>query len=995
MRRWVWRVLLAALVLAALTGSALAADPVTLDNGIVLEQDGAGYKVTGYTGGGGRVVISAEYDSKPISSIAASAFKTTNGRRVTEVVFPNTITEVGSNAFENCVNLKTVIFMPESTGDVTIRKSAFSGTGISTLVLPDKLVTIGESAFANNRSLTKVTIPDTVTEIESKAFANNVKLKTVYIPEAIKPTTPGTSKPISADAFANTTLESIHYGGKDKADVLYNIFEALPTGMWREQVHLATDSTHVNPPTCVDDGLVMGGGFCREASGNQTDACKDLAGEGDGTPIAALGHDQQKPLDEFEKEAANHADCATWEWTYTAPCSRCGETVNGSETILPKEGATHAWVNDGPGEITTPPTCTSKGVRTIPQKCEPTGGKLCDATRTITEDVNPEPHTYKDKTLVYEIRPATCSEDPNKQGLTAVYKRCENCDTPNFCATECEKFQKALEEARKGTDEAVIAAAETDLIGHLRTEHDNNTPDKFVKLVELDRLDHTKPEPVEGDSGNVESITPATCTEDGKIVYKAGTKCTECGEELTDDDLKGTIPLLGHDYVALGNDDKDNYEKRPTCTEDGVKRTSPEKCTRCGDIKAAKTEPVYALGHLWGDFVPDEGQDATPNETCVEKKVTGTVTCTVCGEEVERTLTIEGLGAHNYKGSEWVVVKEATATEDGLKERPCMNPGCTHKDPQVIPATGTPSEPDEPTDPDKPTTPEEKTYKVDVVQASNGTTSVSRSTAKEGDLVTITVTPNSGYVLDMIRVIGDSRVLSLTDLGGGRYRFTMPASNVEVRVTYDRTGSDYGSNWTEGFGNSGSGDRSDPRRTSDVVPVQIQEPAVGEAGASEQIFLDIPATHWAAGEINWASQMGYMNGSGGRFNPGGNISQQQMWMVLARLSGEQPASMEEARRWAERGGYADGSAPTAPVKRHQLVKALYRCARLTGRAARTSASLAGYPDSRAVPAVARDAFTWALSGGIVSSDAEGRLNPNQIVTRDQFAVILYRYSYRL
>ena len=83
------------------------------------------------------------------------------------------------------------------------------------------------------------------------------------------------------------------------------------------------------------------------------------------------------------------------------------------------------------------------------------------------------------------------------------------------------------------------------------------------------------------------------------------------------------------------------------------------------------------------------------------------------------------------------------------------------------------------------------------------------------------------------------------------------------------------------------------------------------------------------------------------------------------------------------------------MKRHQLVTALYRCARLTGRAGRTTASLAGYPDSRTVPTVAREAFTWALTNGIISGDAEGRLKPNQIITRDQFAVILYRYSHRI
>ena len=108
-----------------------------------------------------------------------------------------------------------------------------------------------------------------------------------------------------------------------------------------------------------------------------------------------------------------------------------------------------------------------------------------------------------------------------------------------------------------------------------------------------------------------------------------------------------------------------------------------------------------------------------------------------------------------------------------------------------------------------------------------------------------------------------------------------------------------------------------------------------------------------------------------------------------------PASMAEARSWAVRGGYADGSAPTAAVKRHQLVTALYRCAHLVGSTNRNTTSLAGYTDSRTVPTVARDAFSWAVANGIVGGTANGRLDPNGTLTRAQFAVILYRYSQRI
>ena len=349
MRRWVWRVLLMAAAVLALTGTALAADPVTLDNGVVLTQEGGGWKITGYTGSGGRVVLPSAYEQKEITAIGDAAFKNTNGRKISEVVFPSTITSVGNNAFENCVGLKTVLFLPDSAGDVTIGKSAFSGTGVSTLVLPDRLVTIGESAFANNTSLTKVTIPDSVKTIAAKAFANDMKLKTVYIPAALKPAASGGTKPVSADAFANTTLESIHYGGIDKADILYEIFAAMPPGLWRDQVHLATDSTHVNPPTCEDNGQVMGGGFCREAGENQTAACKDLSG-GEIT-ISALGHDYQEP----EVDKTGHHDCETWTWVYNVTCSRCGAEVERKKVITAT--AEHTWKDNGTPTITKPATC--------------------------------------------------------------------------------------------------------------------------------------------------------------------------------------------------------------------------------------------------------------------------------------------------------------------------------------------------------------------------------------------------------------------------------------------------------------------------------------------------------------------------------------------------------------------------------------------------------------------------------------------------------------
>ncbi len=984
MRRWVWRILLLIAVTAALAGTAAAADPVTLDSGIVLEADGNNWKITGYTGTGGRVVLPSAYDQKAITAIGDAAFKNTNGRKISEVVFPSTITSVGDNAFENCIGLKIVLFLPDSAGDVTIGKSAFSGTGVNTLVLPDKLVTIGESAFANNTSLTKVTIPDSVKTIEAKAFANDKNLKTVYIPEALKPTASGTTKPVSANAFANTLLESIHYGGSDKRDVQKYIFETMPPGVTNEEVHLATDSTHVNPPTCENDGQVMGGGFCQAASENQTAACKDLAG-GEIT-INALGHDYQEP----PNTDTEHAACATWEWEFEAMCSRCGETMSLKKTVVGT--ASHNFEDTDQGTVTTAATCTKKGVKTFQQECKPADGKKCGATQTRTEEIPLTKHTYTDKTEEYEIRPATCSEDPSRKNTIAVYKICDVCGILNGCE-DCKTLKTALENAQKsmvGTDRTEVAAAEIALIEHLQANHGDESTDEYVEIKLPQRLEHTLPEQTEE---NMDHETPATCTQEGEWVYKDGTKCAVCGEELAGEALRVVLKKIPH--VSATPSEK---RTEPTCTEPGSVIKFAAVCEECGakinEDEEDEVESIPPKGHTWGNFAED-AERVEP--TCgKEGSVTGNVECTVCQHKENRTIPIPATGKHEY--GDWETVKPPTETEAGSKKRVCKV--CGYEDVEAIPATGSsqPEDPDKPTDPDTPTDPDKPvTYRVDLIQGSNGSMWSNKTAAASGDRITVTVRPNSGYELDMIRAItSGGTVVNLSDRYSDEYRFTMPASNVEVRATFVRqsSGNSYwgGANWASP---PGDGEDSGARRTTDPMPTQNPTQSVPKAGASSQLFRDIPTYHWAAGEINWANQMGYMSGSGGSFNPDGTITHQQMWMVLARLTGSRPANMTEARRWAVENSFADGSSPNGAVTRQQLVTALYRCAHLMGSTNRNTTSLAGYTDSRLVPTVARDAFAWAVANGILGGTANGRLDPNGTLTRAQFAVILYRYSYRI
>ncbi|MBR5382804.1 MAG: hypothetical protein IK133_03190, partial [Clostridia bacterium] len=152
-----------------------------------------------------------------------------------------------------------------------------------------------------------------------------------------------------------------------------------------------------------------------------------------------------------------------------------------------------------------------------------------------------------------------------------------------------------------------------------------------------------------------------TCTSDGMAIQK----CSRCG-----DSYREPIPATGHSWQ---NDHKD-----ATCTAAGYDR---QKCSKCGAVQNEKTLP--ATGHNWGAW--QQGDVAT----CVQYG-NRYHDCSKCGaREWERDYA-SGLGDHDW--GEWVIVKEPTATEDGLKERVCKV-DASHKEQEVIPATGEEIEP--------------------------------------------------------------------------------------------------------------------------------------------------------------------------------------------------------------------------------------------------------------------------------------------------------------
>ena len=161
------------------------------------------------------------------------------------------------------------------------------------------------------------------------------------------------------------------------------------------------------------------------------------------------------------------------------------------------------------------------------------------------------------------------------------------------------------------------------------------------------------------------------------------------------------------------------------------------------------------------------------------------------------------------------------------------------------------------------------------------------------------------------------------------------------------------------------------------------------AGASVLPFRDVAAGAWYYGAVEYVYENDLMTGAAADlFQPDAGMTRQQLWMVLARLSGESPANMEEARNWAVSAAVSDGSNPGGALTRQQLAAMLYR---FRGPEA-PPAPLApdAFPDAAAVADYAREAMAWAVSAGILQGTDRGELNPEGPASRAQFAAILQR-----
>lgn len=264
------------------------------------------------------------------------------------------------------------------------------------------------------------------------------------------------------------------------------------------------------------------------------------------------------------------------------------------------------------------------------------------------------------------------------------------------------------------------------------------------------------------------------------------------------------------------------------------------------------------------------------------------------------------------------------------------------------------------------------TYKVTTSAVNNGGVNASPSSAEKGATITITLSPDKGYKLDKLTVTdGSGKTVSTVKKSDTVYTFTMPASAVNVGVSYVK---------------------------ADETP-------------SKTKFNDVSANDWFASAVDYVTGKGMMNGTADNtFSPKANTTRGMVVTVLYRLENQPSTSAASftdvasgayyanAVAWANVNGIVSGYGsgkfgPNDKVTREQLAAILYRYAQYKKYdvSVGEDTNILSYDDAQSISSYAIPAIQWACGAGVVTGKSGSKLDPKGNATRAEVAAMLMRF----
>lgn len=175
--------------------------------------------LVGYQGGKPAGELAIEKGTK---AVCPSAFLDCSG--LTSLVIPGSVTTIGTAAFKGCTGLTSAIIGNKVD---SIAKDTFYGcSGLTSLTIGNSVTTIGENAFYGCSNLTSVTIPNSVTSIGVRAFSVCQKLDSIILGKGVAS--------ISPYAFGGIkNLKEVYCYAEQvpstDVNVFYNTFRAFAT----------------------------------------------------------------------------------------------------------------------------------------------------------------------------------------------------------------------------------------------------------------------------------------------------------------------------------------------------------------------------------------------------------------------------------------------------------------------------------------------------------------------------------------------------------------------------------------------------------------------------------------------------------------------------------------------------------------------------------------------------------------------------------------------